>query len=210
MSTTGRLGSGQSKDKRIEHLHADLGDFNNNPMHGYEDAMVFAENFQALEHVANRCACFLFLYHSFCLSTKLFFVRETFFLSTKLFALINCSLLGRFDEMLGKENVTEVEIRQTDKNTVYGMVQWIMEKLELHKDDPDINPFTGTSLYTGDLKRKQPWWLLDRVAHGNSAPLGHQTGQRHWREYAIHVLTNQMYHMGDFDIESEGCWEADM
>lgn len=53
MSQTGRMGSMQAKDARLEHMHAECSAFNLDPKHSFEDALFFSEHFTALDHASS-------------------------------------------------------------------------------------------------------------------------------------------------------------
>ena len=51
MANTGRDGTMQAKDRRLEHMHAEAAEYNVDPKHSLEDILFFTEFFPAMDHV---------------------------------------------------------------------------------------------------------------------------------------------------------------
>ena len=134
MANTGRDGTMQAKDRRLEYMHAEAAEYNVDPKHSLEDILFFTEFFPAMDHV----------------NTK-------------------------YNEMLGLDLSTPMDARPAFKGTVAAMVHWMEARLEQYKDSPTVNPFTGTSIHTGDYRLKQPWLFCDKIAEGSVGPIGYNS-----------------------------------
>ena len=155
MSMSGRMGVSQGKDRRMEYMHAQVQDFNEDPKHAVEDAIFYAQHFESLDHM----------------NTK-------------------------WNEMLGLDNSTQVEVSRGFKDTVLSMVNWIEMRMEHYKGHPTINPFTGLDLEKGDYRVKQPWIFLDKVAFGQVGPIGYTSSKKTWSQVVNHILKKKMFQVG--------------
>jgi hypothetical protein len=98
-----------------------------------------------------------------------------------------------FNEALGLDDSTPMEVKTGFRHTVQSMVVWMEERLELFKDKPNFNPFTGLDMEVGDMRVKQPWMFVDQIAAGNCGPIGYPFSKKNWKQVVKHLLRKDMY-----------------
>jgi hypothetical protein len=94
----------------------------------------------------------------------------------------------KYSELLGTDGATPMEARAGMKATVQALVNWMAEKMELHKDQPDYNYFTSTQATSGDKRKMAPWDHIHNCAMGTSYPIGFPKSHKHYEEYVRNVL----------------------
>jgi hypothetical protein len=105
-------------------------------------------------------------------------------------ALIHADL--NYSEEFGNGLDTPMGARGNYSNDVQYMVRWFQHLIPDYRANTRINPFTGTSINTGDYRENKPWIFVDHVAVGRAAPKGFH-GRQRWQLWMQHYIDDNMY-----------------
>ena len=103
----------------------------------------------------------------------------------------------QWNEMLGMELHTPMEAKKGFLDTTNALIRWMLHRLDLYKDAPLFNPFTGLHLEKGDYRIKQPWLFIEKIASGQCGTLQHPLQKKTWQEVVHHVIIQQQWQGAD-------------
>ena len=110
--------------------------------------------------------------------------ESTLHFSKNIKALLHVDLL--FSEEMGNGLDTPMDARANYMQDILCLTRFFESVITDVNEVASINPFTGTDINEGDIRYKQPWELVARVADGRSAPLGsnvRESAQAHVLRY---------------------------
>ena len=93
--------------------------------------------------------------------------------------------------------LTPMEAKKGFLDTTNALIRWMLHRLDLCKDAPLFNPFTGLHLEKGDYRIKQPWLFIEKIASGQCGTLQHPLQKKTWQEVVHHVIIQQQWQDAD-------------
>ena len=113
-----------------------------------------------------------------------------------------------WNELLGMDLHTPMEAKKGFLDTLMAIYNYFLRKLDEHKDQPLVNPFTGLHLEKGDFRVKQPWLFVDQIALGQlCGSLQHPLQKKRWQDVVAHTIQKQGWTDHSSEAGLGGDWD---
>ena len=97
-----------------------------------------------------------------------------------------------YSDEMGNGLDTPMDARGNYLNDILALVRFFEQLIPDVNEETHTNPFTHTDIRLGDIRYKQPWVFIARVADGRSAPFGAQKAESAF-DYVKRYIAENMY-----------------